>query len=207
MHCPNTGAMTGCDAPDSPIWYSTSGNPKRKYAHTWELVETEDGHRVGINSAFANALVDEALARDGIPELEGYESRVREAPVPDAQGRFDFRLEDPARPACFVEVKSVTLCASDGLGLFPDAVSDRAVRHVEALARRVVAGDRGVLLFLAQHTGIERVACADHVHPAYGEAVGQARDVGVEVLAYGASVVPDEVRLATVLPFINGESA
>ncbi|TDJ38460.1 MAG: DNA/RNA nuclease SfsA [Gammaproteobacteria bacterium] len=201
MHCPNTGAMTGCAEPDSRVWYSTSDNPKRKYAHSLELVETTGGERIGINSAFANALVGEALAGDQIPELSSYPERAREVPVPDGPGRFDFRLRSPERPPCFVEVKSVTLCLDDGLGLFPDARSERATRHARALQRRVRDGDRAVLVFCVQHTGIRRVSCAAEIDPDYARAVREALDAGVEVLAYAADVSPLATRLGSRLPF------
>jgi hypothetical protein len=44
LHCPNTGAMTGCATPGDTVWYSTSENTKRKYPHTWEMTETQKGH-------------------------------------------------------------------------------------------------------------------------------------------------------------------
>jgi sugar fermentation stimulation protein A len=155
-----------------------------------------------VNSAFANALVDEAL-RDGvIPELAGY-AWTREAPVPDGDGRFDFRLSRAGAPPCWVEVKSVTLHVGGGLGLFPDAVSDRAVRHVNALARRSASGDRAVLLFCVQHTAIERVDCAREIHPGYAEAVDAARAAGVEVLVYEVDVAPERMALGRRLPFLS----
>jgi sugar fermentation stimulation protein A len=201
MHCPNTGAMTGCAEPESRVWYSTSDNQKRKYAHSLEQVETAQGERIGINSAFANALVGEALADDRIPELAGYTEQIREVAVPDGPGRFDFKLSATDRPACFVEVKSVTLCLDGGLGLFPDARSERAARHARALQRRVGDGDRAVLLFCVQHTGIVRVSCATQIDPDYASAVRDALDAGVEVLAYAAQVTPLATRLSTRLPF------
>jgi sugar fermentation stimulation protein A len=204
MHCPNTGAMTGCAEPESRVWYSTSDNQKRKYAHSLELIETAGGERIGINSAFANVLVGEALAGEKIAELSGYPERVREAAVPDGPGRFDFRLSGADRRTCFVEVKSVTLCLDDGLGLFPDARSERAVRHARALQRRVRDGDRAVLLFCVQHTGIHRVSCAAEIDPDYAAAVRDALDAGVEVLAYAAEVSPLATRLSVRLPFTVG---
>jgi sugar fermentation stimulation protein A len=201
MHCPNTGAMTGCAEPESRVWYSTSDNQKRKYAHSLEQVETARGERIGINSAFANALVGEALADERIPELAGYAEQIREVAVPDGPGRFDFKLSAADRPACFVEVKSVTLCLEGGLGLFPDARSERALRHARALQRRVRDGDRAVLLFCVQHTGIVRVSCATQIDPDYAGSVRDALDAGVEVLAYAADVTPLATRLGTRMPF------
>lgn len=201
VHCPNTGAMTGCAESGSRVWYSTVDNPRRKYADTLELVETPAGDRICINSAFANALVAEAIGRCRLEELTGYADQAREVRMPDASGRFDFRLTDPSRAPCYVEVKSVTLCLEGGRGMFPDTVSARATRHVEALERRVAVGERAVLLFCAQHTGIRSVACAAHIDPVYAETVRNAHAAGIEVLAYGARITPRQARLDGPLPF------
>lgn len=206
IHCPNTGAMLGCSEPGSTIWYSTSDNPKRKYPHTLEVVEVTDngGHRVGVHPGRANALVAEALAAGRIAPLAGYRHRYPEIPVPDEKGRFDFGLSqtsDKASIDCYVEVKSVTLCEAEGVGAFPDARSERALRHVEALARCAQAGQRAVLFFCVQHTGVERVRCADHIHPEYAGGVRLAMAAGVEVLAYRCRVSSTELAIEVPLPF------
>lgn len=197
VHCPNTGAMTGCADPGLEVWLSTSDNPRRKYRHTLEVVCTPAG-RVGINSARANDLVAEALAAGRIAELDDAGEVRREARIPGDGGRFDFLLSGPAG-ACWVEVKSMTLWLGQGRGAFPDAVSARAVRHLAALVARRRAGERAVLLFCVQHTGIEVATPADEIHPAYGDALRAAADEGVEVLAYGCDVGRDELVLSAPL--------
>jgi sugar fermentation stimulation protein A len=72
-HCPNTGSMLGCQTPGSRVWLSLSDNPKRKYAHTWELVELDGGALVGINTGRSNALVREAIESGLMGELGGYD--------------------------------------------------------------------------------------------------------------------------------------
>jgi sugar fermentation stimulation protein A len=198
VHCPNTGAMLGCSDPGSEVWYSDSGNERRKYRHTLEVVCTPTG-RVGINTARANRLVEEAIARGGVAELEGYGQIRREAAIPESKGRFDFLLEG-AGGRCFVEVKSMTLDLGRGRGAFPDTVSERALRHVEALIGRKRAGDRAVLLFCVQHTGIDRATTADAIYPEYGEAVRRAVSEGVEVIAYGCRIDRDVLALGGALP-------
>ncbi len=206
MHCANTGAMTGCDTPGSRVWFSTSSRPERKYAHTLEIVETGAGDRIGVNTMRANAVVAEALAAGRIVELMAERVR-REVRIPDAPAgwrddeslpaRLDFglyRTGADQEPSTYVEVKSVTL-ARGRFGAFPDAVSERARRHVEALARCVSMGYRGVLLYCAPHTGIRRVAPADDIDPEYGRALRRAIDAGVEVIAYGCTVSPREITL------------
>ena len=199
MHCANTGAMLGCDTPGSPVWFSTSANPKRKYTHSLELVEVLDGAApctVCVNTARPNAIVEEALADGNIVELAGAPLQ-REVAIPGESGRFDFALRTD--PVTYVEVKSVTLCR-DGVGAFPDAVSVRARRHAEALARCVAAGSRAVLLFCVPHTGIRRVTLADEIDPEYGAAVRRAAAAGIEVLAYGCVVTPAELAVERALP-------
>jgi sugar fermentation stimulation protein A len=189
--------MSGCDVPGSQAWYSTSANPGRKYPHTLEVVVTELG-RIGVNTARANGLVREALEAGLLAEFSGFELVRAEVAIPDEPGRFDFLLREAqcGRP-CFVEVKNMTLCDARGRGSFPDAVSERAVKHVKALERRVRAGDRAVLVFCVQHSGITRATIADEVHPAYGAAVRGAVAAGVEVCAYGCLIEPDEIRISS----------
>ena len=199
VHCPNTGAMLGCAEPGSEAWYSTSDNPKRKYPHTLEVVLSANG-RVGVNTARANQLMAEALAAGALEPFAGMTLLRAEAVIPDESGRFDFLLEDGAGAPCWVEVKNMTLCDETGRGSFPDAVSERALKHVNALVRRVQAGERAVLVFCAQHTGVLRATLADEIHPAYGAAVRSAAQAGVEVLAFGCRIDRDEIVVDTELP-------
>ena len=213
MHCANTGAMIGCDTPGSRVWFSTSPRPQRKYAHTLEIVETAAGNQIGVNTQRANAIIAEALVADQIPELAAAHIR-REVRIPDAlagghegaprHGRLDFglyRARTDQKPSTYVEVKSVTL-ARGCLGAFPDAVSERARRHVEALAQCVAIGYRGVLLYCVPHTGIRRVTPADDIDPQYGSALRRAADAGVEVMAYGCTVSRSEITLDGALEVV-----
>jgi sugar fermentation stimulation protein A len=204
VHCPNTGAMLGCDEPGSEVWYSRSGNARRKYPHTLEVVVTRRG-RAGVNTARSNTLVREALESGRLCAFRDWTLVRSEVPIPDERGRFDFLL-DREGESCYVEVKNVTLCGDAGLGLFPDAVSDRAVRHLRALERRVQAGDSAALVFCVQHTGIRSVSAADQIHPAYGQTLREARDAGVEVRAYACRIERTEIRLTEALP-VRLESA
>lgn len=194
LHCPNTGSMRNCVLPSTPCWYSTSDNPKRKYAHTLEVVTTPGGHLAGVNTARANSLVQLAIAAGIIEELEGYTSLRREVVYGEEKSRIDFLLEGAAhdpRP-CYVEVKSVTLMEAPGQGLFPDAISDRGSKHLRELMAMVQQGYRAVLLFCVQHTGIEWVEPADGIDPVYGKYLREAVAMGVEVLAYQASINPTQ---------------
>jgi sugar fermentation stimulation protein A len=199
MHCPNTGAMTGCSDPGSEVWYSESNRATRKYPHTLEVVCTAQGV-VGVHSQLANRLIGEALEGGIIVELTGYDHARGEAPIPDGSGRFDFALTAPGRVPCYVEVKSLTLALPGGVGAFPDAVSSRAVSHAKALQRQVEQGSRAVLVFCVQHTGVRFATPADDVHPEYGVALRAAVEAGVEVLAYSCDIDRRRNVLRTRLP-------
>ena len=71
IHCPNTGAMTGCATPGDTVWYSTSENTKRKYPHTWELTQTQQGAFICVNTLRANTLTKEAIQQNRLPGLSG----------------------------------------------------------------------------------------------------------------------------------------
>ena len=182
VHCPNTGAMTGCIDPESRVYYSESNNPKRKYPCTLEFVETPAG-LVSVNTGRANTLVGEALAHGRIQPLTEFLDIKAEAKIPDGGGRFDFLARDPAGNAAYIEVKSVTLLQAGGRGEFPDAVSARALKHVVALQRMVALGHRGVLIFCAQHCGIKSVSPAQAIDPNYAQGLAEAVAAGVEVYA------------------------
>lgn len=190
IHCPNTGSMKNCQEPGSRVWYTDSQNPKRKYACTWELVEVDKKHIVGINTGFANRLVEEAIHSGTIAGLGDYASLRGEVAYGEQKSRIDFLLEgtrtDPDA-LCYVEVKNVSLGLGDGLGSFPDAVTSRGQKHLRELLAMREAGHRAVLFFCVQHSGIERVEPADDIDPEYGRLMREVVSKGVEVMAYRAA--------------------
>ncbi|WP_342245342.1 DNA/RNA nuclease SfsA [Pseudomonas sp. OTU5201] len=195
IHCPNTGSMLNCMSEGCRVWFSRSNDPKRKLPGTWEIAETPQGRLACINTARANALVEEALQAGIISELAGFNALKREVGYGLENSRADFRLDYPAGPA-FIEVKSVTL-GFDGtqVAAFPDAVTERGSKHLRELAALAREGVRAVQLYCVNLSGIDAVRPAEEIDPAYATALREAVAVGVEVLAYGVALTPEEVRI------------
>ncbi|GGP78535.1 DNA/RNA nuclease SfsA [Shewanella ulleungensis] len=189
IHCPNTGSMKNCLFPGELVWFSTSDNPKRKYPHTWEIMQTDQQHLIGINTGRANALAEEAINQQIITELQGYDSLKREVKYGHENSRIDILLTSQNRPECYIEVKSCTLL-EDQVGYFPDAVTTRGQKHLRELIQMVKMGHRAVLLFVVQHSGISTVKPARHIDPQYADLLEQAVSKGVEVLAYKTVLTP-----------------
>ena len=195
IHCPNTGSMLNCMSEGCRVWFSRSQDPKRKLPGTWELGETPHGRLACINTARANALVEEALRGGVITELIGFTGLRREVRFGEENSRADFRLEFTSGPA-WIEVKSVTLGFADStVAAFPDARTERGARHLRELAAQARAGVRAVQLYCVNLSGIEAVRAAQEIDPAYAAGLREARAAGVEVLAYGAEITPEAIRL------------
>lgn len=193
-HCPNPGAMLGLNAPGLGAWVSRSDDPKRKLAHTLELVEA-DGGLVGINTMLPNRLVAEALAADAIPELTGYDLHRREVKY-GAASRIDFLLEKGTGERCWLEIKNCHLSRTPGLAEFPDCVAARSLKHLRELEAMVAAGDRAVALFVVQRADCQAFSACQGLDPAFAAGLDRAADAGVEVLVYGCAMATTGIRIA-----------
>ncbi|MBL4940293.1 MAG: DNA/RNA nuclease SfsA [Colwellia sp.] len=208
MHVANTGAMTGCAEPEDTIWYSTSGNPKRKYPFSWELTHTKQNHFICVNTIRANQLAEEAILNGTIVELQGFDKLQREVKYGAENSRIDILLSASASQnssqkksiKTYIEVKSVTLLDKDQ-GYFPDAVTTRGQKHLRELMSIVKQGDKAVLLFTVLHTGINHLKVAKHIDKKYADLLVQAIKEGVEVLVYKANISPKCMALAERIDF------
>jgi sugar fermentation stimulation protein A len=196
-HCANPGSMLGLVEPGSEVWLSPATNPARKLKYTWELVRAGD-HRVGLNTAHPNSLVEAAVRDDLIPELSGYDSLRREVKY-GRNSRIDLLLAGGGRPDCYVEVKNVHLRREDAAE-FPDSVTARGAKHLVELGEAVAAGSRAVMFYLVQRADCVRFRIAADIDPAYAEGLKEARARGVEVLCYTCDVSPTAIEVAAPLP-------
>jgi len=183
-HCPNTGSMRGCWEPDAPVEMSFSDNPRRKLSWTLERVDMGSGW-VGVNTARTNGVVEEALREDRIEKLSGYREVRREVACDlpgHARSRLDLLLREGSRPDAIVEVKNVTLL-DGGCLKFPDAVSVRALKHLNLLLEMTGRGMRGVILFALNRPEGRCFAPAEDIDPAYARRLREVVGQGVEAYA------------------------
>ena len=199
LHCPNTGAMTGCATPGDTVWYSTSENSKRKYPHTWELTQTRTGALICVNTLWANRLTKEAIQNEQLSELSGYSLLKSEVKYGAERSRIDFMLQADSRPDCYIEVKSVTL-AEQEYGYFPDAVTLRGQKHLRELMSVAAEGKRAVIFFAVLHSAITRFSPARHIDAKYAQLLIEAQLKGVEILVYKAELSAEGMTLKEPLP-------
>ncbi|NDU86017.1 MAG: DNA/RNA nuclease SfsA [Ferrovum sp.] len=194
-HVPNTGSLLGCLMPGQRARLSRSSDPARRCKFTVEQLQVGEVW-VGVNTQRANALVGEALSQGWISRLADYPQRRPEVPYGRQKSRIDWLLQAPGSADCFVEVKSVTTSLGGlGRGIFPDAPSQRALKHLEELIDCVHQGSRGVLVFCVQRADIVEVCPADEIDPAYGAKLRHALAQGVEALAFNTHLSATEIRL------------
>ena len=196
-HCANSGSMMGLTEPGAEVWLSPARNPDRKLRYSWEMIRIGDG-LVGVHTGHPNRIVEEAVRDGRIAELTGYDDIRREVRY-GKNSRIDLLLEGNGRPACYVEIKSVTL-RRDGRAEFPDAVTARGTKHLGELAGVVAQAGRAVMLYLVQREDCEKFAVAADIDPAYAEALAAARAAGVEALCHACRLTTDAIELDRALP-------
>lgn len=191
VHTNNTGSMLGLLRPGARALLSVSDNPARKLKHTLEMVEL-DGFWTGVNTSAPLRLLRAAFEAGRLEDAAGYTGFRSEVACVDS--RLDALLEGPGG-RLWVECKNVTLVKDGGVAQFPDAVTERGRKHLFALARAREAGDRAALFFCAQRADADCFGPAWAVDPAYGEALREVLDKGVELWAYRALVTPQGLDL------------
>ncbi len=181
VHVKNTGRCRELLLPGAEIWLTAPGTEGRKTKYDLVTVRKENGLLVNIDSQAPNAVVKEWL------EKQQYDAVVPEYTYGDS--RIDFYMERGAERT-LMEVKGCTL-EREGIGYFPDAPTDRGVKHLRELAKAVKDGYRAALAFAIQMDGIKEVRPNIQTHPEFGTAMQEARDAGVEILFLSCHVEPD----------------
>ena len=187
VHVKNTGRCRELLLPGAAVWLAAGERPGRKTA--WDLVAVRKPGLglVNIDSQAPNRVTAEWLAGQGFdlvrPEYRYGDSRV------------DFCLERGGERG-LLEVKGCTL-EREGVGYFPDAPTERGVKHLRELARAAGEGFRCAVAFVIQMEGVYEVRPNTETHPAFAAALEEARAAGVRVLFLPCRVTPDSLEIVS----------
>lgn len=186
-HVKNTGRCRELLPPGARVWCEKSDNPQRKTKY--DLIAVQKGERlINMDSQAPNAAVKEWLAGGGLGEI----SQLRAETLWGAS-RFDFSFVREGKP-CFLEVKGVTL-EENGVCAFPDAPTERGTRHLKELREAVKAGYGAYVLFVIQMAEAAYLHPNDATDPSFGQALREAAENGVNVLAMDCTVTEREMTL------------
>ena len=194
-HTNNSGAMRGLVSPGLPLLLSRAAAPGRKLPYTLELVGLEHTW-VGVNTLTPNRLLKAAWLAGLLPWTAGYTEFRPEARR--GLSRIDALLTGPDLPPLWVECKNVTLVdnrrVQGGLGTaaFPDAVSERAQKHLREMLEIVKNGERAAFFYCIQRSDAAWFAPADYIDAKYAELFRQGLAAGVEAYPYRAGITMEK---------------
>ena len=181
-HVKNTGRCKELLVPGCTVWCQESSKPERKTK--FDLIAVQKGDRlINMDSQAPNAAAKEWLERGGLGEIENLKAEVFRG-----DSRFDFAF-CKGGIQCFLEVKGVTL-ETDGVCAFPDAPTQRGVKHLEGLTQLAKAGFGAYVLFVIQMENVRYLHPNQVTDPAFAKALREAAAAGVQVLAMDCTVTP-----------------
>lgn len=185
VHVKNTGRCKELLIPGSEVWLTAPGTPDRKTKYDLIAVRKNNGILFNIDSQAPNKVVKEWLSS------QGYDAVVPEYTYGDS--RIDFYMER-GDEKYLMEVKGCTL-EIDGVGYFPDAPTDRGVKHIRELIKAKENGYHAILAFVIQMDGVSEVRANVNTHPEFGTALDEARNAGVEIMFLRCHIEPDSMSV------------
>ena len=185
-HVKNTGRCRELLTPGAKVYLAVSNHPARKTR--CDVVAVEKGTRlINMDSQAPNLIAGEAAAM----LFPG--ARLIRPECTFGDSRLDFYIETEERKI-FMEVKGVTL-EEDGVVSFPDAPTERGIKHLRELEKCIQAGYEAAVLFVIQMQEVKYFTPNWRTHSAFGEALRHARDAGVQILCYDCLVTEDSMAL------------
>ena len=195
VHVKNTGRCAELLVPGATVYVQKSDNPERKTQ--WDLIGVEKGERmINMDSQIPNKVVEEWIRGGNL--FPG--ATLIKPETTFGKSRFDLYIEVDGRKI-FMEIKGVTLEDNDVVR-FPDAPTERGVKHVEELAEAVKAGYEAYLFFVVQMKNVKYLAPNMKTHAAFGEAMKKAKAQGVNILAYECQVEKDSIEITKEVPVV-----
>ena len=197
VHVKNTGRCKELLLDNATVYLYESDNLSRKTKYDLIAVEKETKSGtivINMDSQVPNDVVEEWLKSGA---LFSKDATIRREFTYN-KSRFDFYIEDNAHKA-FLEVKGVTL-ENDGVASFPDAPTERGIKHINELVSAIKEGYEAYILFVIQMKGVYKFTPNDITHKAFGDALRNAQKAGVKVLAVDCIVSPDKISIDNMIP-------
>lgn len=192
VHVKNTGRCGELLIEGSRVFLSVSDNPQRKTKY--DLIAVEKKMERGVVLVNMDSQIPNDVAEEWLRKGELFsENAVIRREVKYGNSRFDFYIEDGKRKA-FLEVKGVTL-ENEGIASFPDAPTERGIKHLKELTGCVKDGYEAYVLFVIQMKGIHSFRPNDERHKEFGDALREAKKKGVEIAVVDCIVTPDSLRI------------
>jgi len=189
-HCTNTGTMKTCWEPGDRVLLEPAANPDRKLRFTWLAVERPGGW-VGVETGMPNRVVAAAARQDALPGLAGLHGVRTEVKYGLENSRIDVLALDGEDRQVFIEVKNTTLKEGDW-ALFPDAVTERGLKHLRELQAMVREGHRAAIAFFVHRTDVDRFDAAREIDPIYAAELDRAAETGVQLLPLAVRLITDQ---------------
>lgn len=194
-HVKNTGRLQELLLPGVEVAVQKASNPNRKTSYDLIAVKSESGY-VNIDSGAPNIVFGEYLKEGGM----GFVPEYVRAECKHGDSRFDFYFEHNGI-RCFAEVKGVTL-RQDGVALFPDAPTERGVKHLRGLINCVSEGFDAYAVFIIKIDGIEHFEPNRSSQPEFADALKEAALAGVKILALGCDIDKDSIHISKTIPVV-----
>ena len=195
VHVKNTGRCAELLMPDAEIFVQERADSQRKTK--WDLIAVMKGNTlINMDSQAPNKVVHEWLIKETFFNKISLIKPERTY----KNSRFDFYVEADGKQI-FIEVKGVTL-EKDGAVSFPDAPSDRAVKHLQELIEAAREGYEAHVFFVIQMKGVRYFTPNADIHPAFAETLQKARSAGVKIMAFDCLVTPDSLELHEPVPVV-----
>ena len=199
-HCPNTGSMMGLLEKDNLVYLTEADDPNRKLKFTLEAIQS-NGAMVGVNTHRANRIVEEAIGKGKISELGKIVSFKREVKY-GQNSRIDFLIQTK-KEEIYVEVKNVTLSRDKSIAEFPDAVTERGLKHLIELSALTTKSIRAVMLFLVQRDDCSKFKIAADIDNKYADTFKKVKKMGVEPLCYDCSFGRNGISVNKKIKILN----
>ena len=195
VHVKNTGRCAELLTPGATVYVQKVDNPERKTQ--WDLIGVKKGKRmINMDSQIPNKVVEEWIRKGNLfPD-----ATLIKTETTFKQSRFDLYVEEGNRKI-FIEVKGVTL-ENNGVVKFPDAPTERGIKHLNELCEAVEEGYEAYVFFVIQMKGVKYFTPNMKTHAAFGEALRNAKEQGVHILAYDCRVTKDSIEIEKEVPVI-----